>query len=315
MSHSTPTAFVSDRRAFLKTSMAVGLASALPISYSLADSQRVLDFSDPYDNAHGFIKMYSDTAGSEVYTWFGGDVSAIVGSKAPQPILGYEGFAVNRSVYDGKGGYRIFINEVAFYKDLETDEIIDVWVNPFTQERVDVWHAHAGPLTNTIGPILEVKHMDGSIEENPFILPWSVIGDDVFMGLDWMHARDNPLTPSEWPRESTGLKVRTLEAIQYMAKLSDLYDDSITQVKTLASWSLLRAWHPWMLMGQSKGHLWHRSQINKLDSMEKVPERLLRETEKRFPYFLTAPADDTFGERMNSFKIFQKERSPMPPKI
>ena len=113
-------------------------------------------------------------------------------------------------------------------------------------------------------------------------------------------------------RESAGRKIRVSESMQFMAKLADLENPEITNVATSASWTLLRSWLPWMLMGQGEGHLYHRNVVNKVGGIEKIPERLLRETEQRFPEFLASPPDETFGQRMTSYKVYEQEREPVP---
>lgn len=299
-----------DRRQLLKSAGAVALATQ---SHAAAGaSRRPLDFQSPEDNVHAWLKIYGDIAGNvEVYNWFGGDISAVIGNKRPSPILGFEGFAVNRLVRQEDGDYRVFINEVAFYKDLATDKIVDRWHNPFNGETVDVWQLHAGPLTNIVAKVRERELPDGSFEKTPFVLPWFVMGDDAFMSIEFNDVRENPMKPDRWPRESAGNQIRVSESMQFMAKLSDLENPEITQVATSASWTLLRSWLPWMLMGQAEGHLYHRNVVNKVGTIDRIPERLLRETERRFPNYLSSPPDESFGQFMTSYKVYEQEREPI----
>jgi len=220
-----------DRRHLLKLAGAAGLP--LPSQAAPAAARRQLDFRKPEDNVYAWLKIYGDIAGNvEVYNWFGGDIYAFVGNRRPLPILGFEGFAVNRLVPQENGDYRVFINEVAFYKDLATDEIVDTWDNPFNGETVDVWQLHAGPLTNVVTTVRERELPDGGIEETPFILPWFVMGDDAFMSIEFNDVRENPMKPDRWPRESAGEQIRVSESMQFMAKLADLENPEITQVAT-----------------------------------------------------------------------------------
>ena len=65
-------------------------------------------------------------------------------------------------------------------------------------------------------------------------------------------------------------------------------------------------------MGTDEGHLYHRNVVNKVGGIDNIPARLLKETETRFPEFLTSPPDDTFGQRMTSYKVYEQEREPVP---
>jgi hypothetical protein len=232
--------------------------------------------------------------------------------RPPVPLLGWEGFAVNRVVPQEDGSYRVFINECAFYKDRDSDRIIDAWTNPFTGERCEVWQLHAGPLTNRLTTVRRHQRKDGSFEETPFPLPLFVHGDDAFVAIEFNDVRDNALAPAAWPRESSGAKVRVSESesMQFMTHYADLQNPALTRCETTVAWTLLRGWLPWMLMGQAPGHLFFRSVIQKLGSVAELPPHLVAEAGRRFPAFLHAPPDEAFGRFETSDKVFQAERRP-----
>ncbi len=282
---------------------------------ALAGEREPIDFQSPADNLRAWMKIYSDLDGNvDIYSWFSGHIFASVNPvSAMLPLLGFEGFAVNRCVPQGDGSFRVFINEVAFYKDIQTDRIIDSWLNPFTNERVEVFQLHAGPLTNQLTTVRKFELPDGSFAERPFVLPWLISGDDAFVSIEFNDVRDNPIQPDEWPRESVGEKIRVSESMQFMTKLSDLENPAVQRVNPTMGWTLLRSWLPWMLMGRAPGHLFYRNVVQKLSSMNELPRRLLDETERRFPEYLTSPPDESFGSFQTSYKIFKAEREPAPP--
>lgn len=303
------------RRDCLLTGGAVALGAALPpLTAHAAPKTGNFDFSRSEDHLAAWLKIYGDLAGDvEVFSWFGGEIFAVVGDRRPPvPLLGWEGFAVNRVVPQDDGSYRVFINECAFYKDRDSDRIIDAWTNPFTGERCEVWQLHAGPLTNRLTTVRRHQRKDGSFEEAPFRLPLFVHGDDAFVAIEFNDVRDNALQPAAWPRESSGAKVRVSESMQFMTRHADLQNPALTRCETTVAWTLLRGWLPWMLMGQAPGHLFFRSVIQKLGSAAELPRRLVTEAERRFPAFLHAPPDSAFGRFETSDKVFQAERRPAP---
>ena len=294
---------------------AASAASFMVPSLSQAQSP-ALDVNDPQDNLNAWMKIYSDIHGGvEVYSGFKGHIFAVIGDKKPlNPLLGFEGFAVNRVVPQDDGSFYAFINEVAYYKDPRTDEIINSWDNPFTGENVEVFQLHAGPLTSHVTKVRKFEQKDGSFVEKPFLLPWYVRGDDAFISIEFNDVRDNPLQPDEWPRESVGEKIRVSESMQFMTKMPLLADPAVTRVNATMSWTLLRSWLPWMLMGRREGHLFYRNVVQKVGSIDDLPRRIVKETEKRFPAYLTSPPDETFGSFQTSYKVFKAERTPMPIK-
>jgi hypothetical protein len=90
-----------------------------------------------------------------------------------------------------------------------------------------------------------------------------------------------------------------------------LTDKSLPSIKTYGSWNRVAAWLPWMLMGQSPGHLFYRSHTLKLERVEDLPKDILAYTEKRFPKYLTAPTEWQ-SPNVSSFEMFAKDRKPKP---
>jgi hypothetical protein len=304
------------RRDCLRSAGALAVAAALPAGTArAATSTGNFDLDRPEDQLRAWLKIYGDLAGDvDTHSWFGGEIFAVIGDRnPPRPLLAWEGFAVNRIVPQDDGSFRVFINEAAFYKDLATDRIIDTWQNPFNGERCEVWQLHAGPLTNRLTTVRRHQRKDGSFEETPFRLPLFVIGDDAFVPIEFNDVRDNALQPEQWPRESSGAKVRVSESMQFMTRYAELQDPALSRCEATAAWTLLRGWLPWMLMGEAPGHLFFRSVIRKLDSRDELPGRLVAEAEKRFPAMLRSPPDESFGSFDTSDKVFQRERTPARP--
>lgn len=304
---------VCDRRSLLRAAGMLAGTAALPPALA-SGQRRPIDFSDPGAHLDAWMKIYSDLRGHRnVYSRFDGVIFAVLGHRAAlQPLLGFEGFAVNRVVPMDDGTYRVFINEVAYYKDLASGRILDAWQNPWTGERVEVVHLHAGPLTNTMGKVRRFEQPDGSFVETPFLLPYFVQGDDVFVSIEFNDVRDNPLTPEEWPRESAGSKIRVAESMQFMSRRSELEDPAVYSVRPPTSWTLMRSWLPWMLMGQRPGHLLYQNIVQKVDGLDGIPAAIVSQTERRFPDFLEAPPDSSWGQFRTSYQTYREERKPAP---
>lgn len=302
------------RREWLRACGALALGAALPAQAASATVKTGhYDFAKAQDHLQAWLKIYGDLAGNvDTCSWFGGDIFAVVGEQQPPvPLLAWEGFAFNRIVPQDDGSFRVFINEAAFYKDRDSDRILDTWRNPFTGERCEVWQLHAGPLTNRLTTVRRHQRKDGTFEETPFRLPLFVHGDDAFVSIEFNDVRDNALQPQTWPRESSGPKVRVSESMQFMTRHADLQNPALTRCETTVAWTLLRGWLPWMLMGQAPGHLFFRSVIQKLGSAAELPGRLVAEAGRRFPAMLRSPPDSSFGSFETSDKVFQRERQPV----
>ena len=68
-------------------------------------------------------------------------------------------------------------------------------------------------------------------------------------------------------------------------------------------------------MGQARGHILYRTFIDKLGPVAKLPPKLYARTRERFPEFLRAPGNDTWGKpNDSSFTVYMQERKPAPPR-
>ncbi|MCK6371793.1 MAG: DUF1838 domain-containing protein, partial [Gammaproteobacteria bacterium] len=156
MMHSSLLGALGNRRQALQTFFSVGtVATGLALtgcapSPSPSPGQpqpprrEPVDFDDPAQNLRAFIKLTGDLdPQAETVGWFGGTVFAVTTPDKPlAPLLGVEGFGVLRVAAQPNGAWRMFNREIAFYKDLKTNEFIDQWTNPFTGETVEVSPIH-----------------------------------------------------------------------------------------------------------------------------------------------------------------------------
>lgn len=280
-----------------------------------ADS-KLIDFSNPAENLRAFIKLTGSLDPSaETTGWFGGTIYAVIGDQQKlQPLIGVEGFGINRIEQKSENVYRIFNREFAVYKDLETGRILERWDNPLNGESVDVFPIQNRTVTAEIAPIIK-QDFDGTMVEFPFNPPWLVQQGTAFSVLEVHTAFPNPMTPQEWPRESAGPINRTSEMFNRAANYAELADPDSPHANSNGTWVRISPWLPWMLMGQSEGHLLYRTFIQRTGEVSKLPSQLLEYTSKHYPEFLSAPPPEVWGTpNDSSFSVYMEKREPVPAK-
>ncbi len=273
----------------------------------------LIDFSNPSENLKAFVKLMGSLDPSvEVAGWFGGTIYAVIGDqKKVEPLIGVEGCGVNRTQQVGDGVYRIFNREFAVYKDLATGAYLDHWVNPLNQETVDVFPIMNRTVNAEVAPIMR-QDFDGTMVETPFTPPWLVQQDTVFSVLELHAAFPNPMTPEEWPRESAGRINRTSEMFNRAASYAQLADPDQPQADHTGTWVRVGPWLPWMLMGQSQGHLLYRTFMQKTGSASNLPPQLLNYMTRNYPEFLSAPSPESWGSpNDSSFTVYMENRKPV----
>jgi len=306
-----------NRRSVLKATGALGAAFGLSgaahaDALPSGNGASAVDFSDPAQNLKSFVRMAGDIdPDKETFGWFGGSIFSVIGDEPLSPLVDIEGFGVMRVAPQADGNYRMFNRELAFYKDPKTKEFIDVWTNPITQEKCDVADTHNAVVNAEVAPVIK-QDFDGTIVEIPFNPPWEVLEQTVLSTFEIHTAFPNPLDPQIWRKESTGPVSRITEIFQRAIPLEQLNDSARTSVDYVGTWTRVSPWLPWMLMGQREGHVLYRTFTKKLTSAKALPDGLRRLTEARYPEYLSAPGDETWGQpNDSSFTTYMSERKPV----
>jgi hypothetical protein len=254
---------------------------------------------------------------------------ASVGTLRLQALFGYAGTGITKVRFVGEGAderLQMRGKETGFFYDLRTGEVIETWDNPFTGERVEVFPF----LNDRIGGELTLempKLYVGDAEEHgvamnenveasadgslPFLLPWAVYGDEVLLEWDYAHEYPNPVTPSGWPRSSTGETINPSEHFVIYTSKRELEDRDLASAHFRAGFSRVSPFWPWMRMGGSgleggvmTGRLHSRKTIRGLDD---VPPAIRAYTEKHHPEYFEAPEDwDVSGPILSSWEAYAR---------
>ncbi len=268
------------------------------------------------DNLETFVRMTNSLDPGEVSVgWYGGRVFSVIGDqKIIQPLFDVEGFGIGRGEMQPDGAFKKIWREVGYYKDLASGKIMETWHNPLIDEEVEVYPINNDPVNATLRPRFRLGFgatKDEHTETIDFLLPWNFMGGNAMAAFDVNLAWKSPLDPKVWKRESAGEYVRVSESQQWRVDLDELNDRSLPSLKPYGSWNRVAAWLPWMLMGQSEGHLFYRSHTLKLTGVEELPRDILEYTEKNYPKYLTVPTEWK-EPNVSSFEMFAKDRKPKP---
>jgi len=309
-----------DRRQLLKLAAGavpgavLGTSIGAPAMAARTSRAPWFDPTSADDNLETFIRMTksADPTATSV-GWYGGRVFSVIGDqKVIQPLFDVEGFGIGSTEKQPDGAYKSLWREVGYYKDLASGEIMETWHNPLIDETVEVYPINNDPVNNTLRPRFRLGFgaTDDEVSETiDFILPWNFIGSNAMAAFDVNLSWKSPLDPKIWKRESPGEYVRVSEYQQWRVDLDELNDKSVPSLKPYGSWNRVAAWLPWMLMGQSPGHLFYRSHTLKLTRVEELPRDILEYTEKNYPKYLTAPTEWK-EPNVSSFEMFAKDRKP-----
>lgn len=275
-----------------------------------------IDFTDPAQNLNTYIRVQGNVDPNAISVgYYSGVLYSVVGDwKQTVPIIGISGIGVRRIEPQPENKYRVFNRELAFYSDLKTGEFIDAWTNPLIDEMVEVLPIQNMTVNAEVAPILEFD-MEGTILRRPFTPPWEILNGSAFSLFEVHTEVKSELQPDEWPRESSGPRMRISEMFHRHCRVADLNNKEMTSVPYVGTWMRIAPYLPWMLMGQAEGHLFYRCSMHKFSRVEDLPKNFLAKAEREYPEFLAPPKPESWGTPNNSsFNVYKEKRSPMASK-
>jgi hypothetical protein len=314
----------------------LGAVGAPAASKAPKRSTRALDFDDPKDNLYAFGKIWSGYD-EPVIGAYHGLLYARIGNQRLIPLFGYCGTGANQARFDAvEGKLHLKSRETAFFTDLRTGEPMDYWDNPFTGERVEVYHfydyALAGVLGTEIPKVDMAKKADAHTLVNEgtvfpddegrvaFKMPFQQIGnsDDVLLAWDYTNDYANPVDPAGWPKASVGPRVTPSEHFTFHLSKRQLEDRDVPSARFVAGFARQSNWWPWMKMGGSKyqdGILFGRMFSHKgLKGTEDVPPKILAYLEKHAPEYLEVPKEWTpRNDRLDTQRAYVQDIPPETP--
>ncbi|MEP2734780.1 MAG: DUF1838 family protein [Erythrobacter sp.] len=297
-----------------------GAASAGTASLDKGLKGDFLDLTTPRGNRDALARIMGNVdMKSTKVGWYSGIVQGVRPNEPVRDLMGFTGFSCTKLLpsLEGKDpGYRKVLREVGYYTDLKTGEVMDTWFNPYLEEEVKVVHIANDPFNFELTDYVPLPPSYGGLNGEappkiPLQLNWERKGD--FLGLAQRINLFYPaaLQPSKWPRESGSTFNRVTENFLYQMDWNAMQAPNATVVKTTGSWNRITPWFPWMLMGQSEGHITYNCFMGSGDSLDLADQVALDYAEKTHPKYLSAP--DVWEEpSLSSLEWYAREQTPAP---
>lgn len=236
------------RRTLLRSAMGAALMSSTATGRLLAG-----DADSTLDSLEAHVRMRCNLNGRRTYWYYTGTVFGNLIGQATQPMLGVEGISYSLLDKLPEGKYRYRLTEAGYYLDLETQDLKEYVVNPFTGERYQPKH-YLSSQTNIFAPDLSVKPdmemLPPGLEYRGEISPLRTFKDVVWSAED-LFVR----TPNRGAAKDSGqpeYKVQTSLAT-LTADRRQLMDVDRDFIDCQLNYQTLGSWRPWMGMGKQPG--------------------------------------------------------------
>ena len=263
---------------FSVTAMMLGYlsTSSRPAQAMLGAAPGLPDLNDPLVNLHGFMKLHGSLEEVDCPWWYTGVIYGQQEKQAPKPLLRFEGCEINRYRSNPSGeGYIQSGRTLTFFRDIETEAMIDTWTNPYTGKTVtpkpNMLAGDDSFLLSVNG--LRFKNQIGKIPDKPLKLNWYAMGDMMWMIKD----RGLAEMPQPW-----------LECSSTFGWVKEVADPKVKRAESWFSSTYLAPWMPWMEMKDTPGHVvWHAAG-RKMKSVNDLPAEYLARARKEAPQQLDA---------------------------
>ena len=285
-----------------------------------------LDFSDPFDNAYAYTKLFTRLDGKPSFGIVEGTIYRVAPDARTEPFMGYLGLCPWTSVAVGDGTFQVSGRELCYYTDLKTGKVLDEWHNPYIGESTLPFHVRNREMhslhTNKMPQLKFGDHHEhedalhvGAVDEpvnDDFILNWKPFGpDQLTLTLDVILSYPNACDPENWPRESTGAMLYPSEHWTFFVSKSQLEDRNLPYADYSMVYGRVSPWAPWMLMANQPGWMYYQCTARKAYDLADVPQYLREYVEQHDPEFLHTPewtGNPPFT--LTSWEHFARDRKP-----
>jgi hypothetical protein len=179
------------------------------------------------------------------------------------------------------GNYAGTVREVGIYTKFDTDEPVDVWVNPVTGDKREVWQFFGGPLSVEIGPDGVITGPEATLK--PKDMRIDILGAMAVVPNHSAFSFPGQLKPEQWPKEAGGPTFFWDSMYYHAARVADILDPKQTSVPAAVQFQNLVSFHPWLGMGRMPGRTYGRGLGAKLSSLDDLPAGARAVLEKRAP--------------------------------
>jgi hypothetical protein len=274
-----------------------------PAAPPAAPALPALDLNTPAGVTQAMRRIWcSEVDGQPVYWSWQGDVYARRQGERDRLLFRVQGLNVRTcaAVTDPVRGVgaRSVSRELLIYLDPTTGQPLNTWLNPYTNETVQVLHVANDPVNGDFFPV--------GRNGQPTRWTGHQIGSSWFMTSTVPLFYSNPLA-GEYQAEVGGTYHAT-EMFNFMGETADLVARNPEGARTNVGWVRISDWLPWMKMGGREGVIYMHTAGRKLMNWEEVPEIMRNEVATYYPAYRNPPPVDDTRRNVTSWEYYRAVR-------
>jgi hypothetical protein len=286
----------------------LAIAPLLAIASAGTAAGQSLDPAKPQDAVILQRKLQcSLTDGKAVRYWWQGRMYARVPGERDRLLFDLQGTNVRQcvTVTDPKRGtgYRLVSREILLYLDPKTGAVAKTWLNPWTNETVEVIQTANDPV-NSRGPVLPFDEAGNPSPGATF--PGEIKGGKALIAIEVPLFYPNPLGGDYQPY--IGGTYHAMEVFDFFADGPALVDPKRDLPDAEVAWLRLSPWMPWMKMGDRQGTLVFNAVGKRVaPGLDDLPPVLKTAISADYPTYADPPPLDDTRPNETSWTYFKKK--------
>ena len=255
------------------------------------------------ENAQSVMKILASSKPWETCLFYMRGI--VFGSKPGEqclPLFHFEGYNVRQVSDKPENKYELLSREIVIYKHLESEEILQIWKNPFTGKETEVVPVDNDPVNIPL-PLKVFSPFAKAFFPKP-----ALCTDFLSIRLEIFLHYPNFLSPDQYPDFSVGPIYEGAEFFQYISPQSSVRSGDVSIAPTLVTWFRVSQWLPWMQMGSSGGRLIYACGCQKFkecQSLANIAPDLMEFVNTKHSKYLQPPQEFT-SPNETSWSAFKK---------
>ncbi len=241
-----------------------------------------LDLVSPAGQLDAFLKIFVSRRPETIWYWYTGTLDAVMPGRPVVPLLACDTL-IRREVLPLPGRtFAVRTFESNFFRLRDRPEPLAWFDNPLNGRRVEPLHYREGPHFLVLSeqaprfvagadPARVLETAGERSSAAPFALRWQRIGSMLLATRETYSDGPHPLDPGLWRLESAGPRQSGGSFANYFADAAEVASPERDRVDCSFAYQAIFGWWPWLLMGQTPGHLAWRAQGRKLPTLADVP--------------------------------------------
>lgn len=285
-------------RTLLLAACALGsAATAFPAS------ARDLDPAKPEDALEIRRRVQCGIGDAPAVMYWSGRIYSRVTGEPDRHLFDGEGMNIRScvTVTDPKRGkgFRLVSREVMFFTDPKTGKILREWVNPWTDEKLEVVQIANDPVNQ---PASFARDANGRPEPAMRLMK---VGQWALLPLEIPLFYTNPLAGDY--QDYVGNKYHAMEIFDFAARADELFDTRYPTAYPNVSWVRISDWMPWMKMRGRQGQLVFNAVGAKIKSYDELPRSIKDEIAANYPEYAAAPSLDDSRRNATTWTVVKKK--------